>query len=256
MKSAFLWLGMAVIVAGCAGMRADRDTVYQVSTIDSLMAGNYDGIENFDTLRHHGDFGIGTFAGLGGEMVALDGRFYDCRYDGKVVPVMPGRRTPFASVTYFQADRIVDALSASSLDELGRELDRHITTVNVPWAVRIDGEFAYVKARSVPPQHKPYQPLIEVAKSQPEFEFRNIRGTLVGFRSPPWTKGVTLPGWHLHFISEDRTRGGHVLVVRFANLRAGLDACDAIHVALPHDAAFALTDLAADRQKELRQVEQ
>lgn len=256
MKCSFLAIGVAVLAAGCVGVRSDRDTVYQVSTIDSLMAGNYDGIESFDTLRRHGDFGIGTFAGLGGEMVALDGHFYDCRYDGKVVPVMPGRKTPFASVTFFDTDRAVNVLSASSLDDLARELDRHISTVNIPWAVRIDGQFTYVKARSVPPQHKPYPPLIEVAKSQPEFEFHNIRGTLVGFRSPPWTKGVTLPGWHLHFISDDRTRGGHVLVVQFTNVRARLDACDAIHIALPHDDAFARTDLAADRQKELRQVEQ
>jgi acetolactate decarboxylase len=256
MRSAFLCLSLAVLAAGCAVTETGRDTVYQVSTIDSLMAGNYDGIESFASLRRHGDFGIGTFAGLGGEMVALDGAFYDCRFDGKVVEVMPDWQTPFASVTFFQADRSVAGLSAAGLDELWRKLDSQITTVNLPWAIRIDGEFEYIKVRSVPPQKKPYPPLLEVAKAQPEFEFRKVRGTLVGFRSPPWTKGVNLSGWHLHFISADRSCGGHLLDARFADLTAKLDACDAIHIALPRDTAFAATNLSTDRQKELKQVEQ
>jgi acetolactate decarboxylase len=220
------------------------------------MAGNYDGIESLGRLRRHGDFGIGTFAGLGGEMVLLDGAFDDCRYDGKVVEAMPDWATPFASVTFFKADRTISGLSATHLDELWRELDRQLPTFNLPWAIRIDGEFEHVKVRSVPPQKKPYPPLAEVAKSQPEFEFDKIRGTLVGFRSPPWTKGVNVPGWHLHFISADRTGGGHLLDARFSNLTAKLDDGDAIHIALPRDAAFASTDLSTDRQKELKQVEQ
>ncbi|NLO29340.1 MAG: alpha-acetolactate decarboxylase, partial [Methanosarcina mazei] len=58
------------------------DVLYQVSTIDALLLGVYDGVLPVSDLKTHGDFGIGTFDGLEGEMLALDGNYYQIKTDG------------------------------------------------------------------------------------------------------------------------------------------------------------------------------
>ena len=69
------------------GTHADRETLYQVSTIDALMQGAYEGVQPVSEIRKHGDFGIGTFDALDGEMIVLDGTVYQAKADGKIYPV-------------------------------------------------------------------------------------------------------------------------------------------------------------------------
>ena len=83
---------------------AQRETLVQISTIDALLNGVYDGVITFGNLKQYGDFGIGTFEGLDGEMVAFDGNFYQVKADGIAYPVSDSMETPFASVTFFDAD--------------------------------------------------------------------------------------------------------------------------------------------------------
>lgn len=246
--------GIALLLLGGCATR-QRDTVYQVSTIDALLAGVYDGGVRFDELRRHGDFGIGTFDGLGGELVVLDGDLFDVRHNGRVVPVDPARRTPFAAVTYFDRRQTTPAMTVANLAQLSAALDAGISATNRPCAIRIDGCFRYVRTRSVPPQSKPYPPLAEVAKRQAVFEFRNVRGTLVGFRCPSWMKGVNVPGYHLHFITDDRSGGGHVLDLAFDDLSAWMDPCDSLSLVLPRSDAFGAVNLGQDRSRELERVE-
>ncbi len=241
------------LAAGCATPR--HGELYQVSTIDALLAGVYDGEVTFGELMRHGDFGIGTFDALGGEMVAVDGRAYDVRFDGHVVPVAPARRTPFAAVTFFDQTRTTPALSVTNIAQFAALLDTKLTATNQPYAVRLDGVFAYVRTRSVPPQRHPYPPLAEVAKSQAVFEFRNVRGTLVGFRCPAWLKGLNVTGYHLHFLTADRTAGGHVLDIAFSDLPVSIDACHTLTVELPRVGDFGAVNLTRDRGRELEQVE-
>jgi acetolactate decarboxylase len=100
-------------------------------------------------------------------------------------------------------------------------------------AVRFDGSFEFVRARSVPRQDPPYRPLAEVAAEQHVFSFKDVRGTLVGFRFPDYASGVEVPGYHLHFITEDRRRGGHVLDYRARSGRLRIDTSSELHVELP-----------------------
>lgn len=256
MKRSFvplLGLAMLALTEGCATPR--RDGIYQVSTIDALLAGVYDGEVTFGELMRHGDFGIGTFDALGGEMVAVDGRAYDVRYDGQAVPVAPTRRTPFAAVTFFERERQTAALSVTNLAQFAALLDSHLAATNQPCAVRIDGVFDYVRTRSVPPQHRPYPPLAEAARSQAVFEFRNVRGTLVGFRCPAWMKGVNVTGYHLHFLTADRRAGGHLLEISFKDLPVWLDTIHRLTVELPRGGDFGAVNLDQDRSRELNQVE-
>lgn len=253
MNPIFRPLPALLLLAGCVA--APRGTVYQVSTIDALLAGVYDGEVRFADLKSHGDFGIGTFDALGGEMVAVDGQYFDVRYDGRVQQVAPARRTPFAAVTFFEANRFTPAMTVTNLAHLTAQLDAAIPAANRPCAIRIDGVFHFVRTRSVPPQKPPYPPLAEVAKSQAVFEFHDVRGTLVGFRCPAWMKGVNVPGHHLHFLTADHTGGGHVLDVAFTDLTAGLDECSTVTVVLPGSAAFGAVNLNQDRSRELDRVE-
>ena len=253
MKSASRLLPVLLLLAGCS--TTPPGTIYQVSTIDALLAGVYDGEVRFAEVMPHGDFGIGTFDALGGEMVALDGHYFDVRFDGRVLPVDPARRTPFSAVTYFEAGRSTPALTATNLTQLTALLDVSIAATNLPCAIRIDGRFHFIRTRSVPPQRPPYPPLAEVAKAQAVFEFHDVRGTLLGFRCPAWMKGVNVPGYHLHFLTADRTGGGHVLDVAFTNLVAGLEECHTVTVVLPGSKTFGAVNFNQDRSREMERAE-
>jgi len=216
----------SLVLAGCAGGAAlqERETLYQVSTISLLMAGNYDGVQKLDALKTHGDVGIGTFNALDGEMVMLDGVVYRVKDSGKVERPADGETTPFSAVTFFDADVSQELGGVQGLDALKAQLEQWITQKNVFYALRIDGHFDTVKVRSVPRQEKPYPLLTEVTKNQPVFTYQNVEGTLIGFWCPEYVGGINVAGFHLHFLSGDRTQGGHVLDVSLANGKAMLDA--------------------------------
>ncbi|MGH3145828.1 MAG: acetolactate decarboxylase [Rubrobacter sp.] len=186
-------------------------TLFQTSTIDELLEGNYDGDVSFAELGDRGDFGLGTLNGLDGEMIALDGRFYQVRADGRARPVDGQTMTPFAVVTVFEPDIHKTLSEPVDFGALCGYLDRVLG--DEPWccAIRVDGHFDRMKTRSVPRQTQPYPPLLEVVESQPTFEFRDVEGSLVGFRFPLYAQGINVAGYHFHFITDDRDAGGHVM---------------------------------------------
>ncbi len=253
MKS-FIRLLLALVLA-TAARAADRETLTQFSTIPALLAGLYDGEWTCATVLTNGDLGLGTFDQLDGEMIVLDGRCYRTRSDGNVAPVAGGEKTPFACVTFFDADLVISNLTAGSLAEALTALDRKVPSPNLAYALRMEGVFALVKTRSVPAQQKPYRPLTEVVKTQPTFEWRNVRGTLLGFRCPAFAKELNVAGWHLHFITADRQHGGHVLDLRLANQTAQLDLTPALRQNLSTNAAYLQLDLSGDSTEAVRKVE-
>ena len=199
------------------GIKYPHHALFQTSTIDALLSGNYEGDVSFAELQAGGDFGLGTFEALDGEMVALDGDFYQVKADGRAYEVDGRLRTPFAVVTFFEPDLRQSLASPMGYADLCTYLDRIVGDAHVCHAVRVDGLFHYVKTRSVPRQRKPYPPLVEVVKHQPTFELRDTWGSLVGFRFPDYAQGLNVPGYHLHFVTEDRQAGGHLLACRMAH---------------------------------------
>ena len=247
------FLVLALLAA--AAWAADRDTIYQTAPIDALMAGVYDGDYAVGDLKQHGDTGVGTLNALDGELVCVDGQMFQVRVDGQVCPVPDSARTPFTIVTWLDRDISLKAVSATNIEEFTCILDHILPSSNLFYAVRADGEFAYVKTRSVPKQQKPYRPLVEAAKEQAVFEFKRVKGTLVGFRCPAFVKGINVPGYHFHFLTDDRKGGGHVLDLRATGLDVVLDPSDSIYLELPRQGDFTSADLSVDRQQELRRVE-
>ena len=255
-QPSFLIVVLLLFVAGCASPLPGGDTITQVSTIDALLAGAYDGDTPCAELLRYGDTGIGTFDDLEGEMVVLDAKLYQVKADGGVYTPPPVIETPFAAVCRFQSDMTVPLEGRLRYDDLREQIDGAVPNKNVFCAVTITGTFSHMKTRSVPAQKKPYPPLVEVTKHQSEFLMADVEGTIVGFRCPPYVKGINVPGYHLHFISADRRRGGHVLEFEMVSGRCDVDVLNKLYVVLPADgASLKDIDLSRDRGTELEQVE-
>jgi acetolactate decarboxylase len=138
--------------------------VFQSSTINALLKGIYDGDVTFGELKRNGDFGLGTINGLDGEMIGLAGTFYQIKADGVAYPVEDSVKTPFSVVSFFAPDDTLELDTADSYTQLKRHIDGLLPSQNIFYAIRIDGNFKYIKTRSVPGQQKPYPPLVEVVK--------------------------------------------------------------------------------------------
>lgn len=238
-------------------LHAEREhhVLFQASTIAALLEGAYDGDLTFAELAEHGDLGLGTLNGLDGEMIALDGRFYRTAVDGTVTDVPPGERTPFAVVTRFEPTVEDGIAGPCSHEELLARLDELAPPGAASCAVRLDGRFELVRARSVPRQQPPYRPLADLVAEQRVFELRDVEGTMVGFRFPDYAEGIEVSGYHLHFLTADRSRGGHVLDSRCGDLRARLDLSSELHVELPPGVDLADPDLAASTHAAVEAVE-
>ena len=229
--------------------------LFQVSTIDALLAGAYDGQTSIADLARHGDFGIGTFAALDGEMLAVDGVFYQVKADGVAYRAAPEAMTPFADVLPLESCASLDLPPGLTLAELDDWLDGKLGNLNLFYAIRIDGSFERMKTRAVPAQNKPYRPLAEVVKTQPVFDLGSVEGVLVGLRSPAFSRGISVTGYHWHFLTADKKAGGHVLDFKLARGSAKVDPVDGFDVRLPRGAGFGALDLARDRTRELDAVE-
>ncbi|MBN1553219.1 MAG: acetolactate decarboxylase [Phycisphaerae bacterium] len=249
----FVLLCFAAFLPGCD--EPGKDQMYQVSTLQALMLGLYDGDTTVEQLRQRGNHGIGTFNALHGEMALLEGKVYRVDSDGKVTEVSPETKTPFACVTMFEPDVEYPLSGGRDYEQLKTALDAWLPTTNLPYAVRITGTFQYVKTRSVPKQSKPYPPLAEVAKTQPTFEFENVEGIMLGFRLPEYLAGVNMAGYHLHFLTKDRKGGGHVLEFNASNAVVEADDCTGLFLKLPDAKTFTGVDLSEVKEEDIRAVE-
>ena len=229
--------------------------VFQASTIGALLDGAYEGELSFAELAEHGDLGLGTLDHLDGEMIALDGRFYRADVDGRINEVVPDARTPFGAVVWFEPSLELELSGPLGYAELSAEIDRAVPAGTPSLALRVDGRFDSVRARSVPRQRPPYRPLAEVVPDQHVFEFSDIEGSLVGFRFPDYSQGLEAAGYHLHFISADRARGGHVLDCEVRSGCARVDLSSDLHVGLPAGVDLADPDLSEATAEALAKVE-
>ena len=229
-------------------------TLYQVSTATALVEGIYQGAVQVAVLREHGNLGLGTFEGLDGEMVVVDGHFFQVRSDGSVREVQDNVLSPFAAVTAFSPDQSITLENCPDLSYLTSQFDALRKSDNFFYALRVDGTFDYIHARAMR-RTKEGIPLVQAAAVQPEFEFHNISGTLVGFWTPEYAKSLNVPGYHLHFVSADRTQGGHVLQCRGKNLRLQIQREGDYHIVLPETDDFLKANLRRDPTAALAKAE-
>lgn len=238
-----------------AGEVSVDDALVQFSLVAALATGDYvEGIPLRDVLVG-GDFGVGTFSRLDGEMIVLDGKIYQALADGTVRTADLKGTTPFAAVTFFTEDGRIENFAAATLDDLDEQLDRKLPRRNAPYAIRIDGDFTEVKLRSVPAQSPPFQPLVNVVKHQVTWQHRSLRGTLVGLRCPAWMGVLNVSGYHWHFLSEDHTIGGHVLACEFQQGSLRFDECTSLVVHLPQSSKFDEFDSSKVNEQDIDHIE-
>jgi acetolactate decarboxylase len=226
--------------------------MYQISTSSALVEGVYSGSVSSSTLLEHGDFGVGTFEGLDGEMVILDGEIY--QVGGSVQRRTDDFLVPFASVTHFTEDAEFQIEKFSSLKELAVACDPHRQSDNLFYALRVEGIFDTMHARAVHPVPKGTR-LLDAAETQFEFHFRDIEGTLVCLWSPRYSSSFSIPGYHFHFISKDRKQGGHVLDCSAQRLHACIQVVSQYEVRLPESGSFLTTNLDKDPASDLAKAE-
>jgi acetolactate decarboxylase len=207
-----LWRVLVLAFFAPPVLPAQAAEAYQVSTISSLLAGGYDGDTTVGQMLRHGDFGLGTFNGVDGEMMVLDGRVYRATVDGRTHLVASTELTPFAVVVPFRPHTSMPVGTGESLDQFEAALDALPYSASRVLAVRVDSRFQAVQIRSEPKQSPPYRPLVEVIKTQQVVHtLDDVQGTLMAFRFPAAASSVNVAGWHFHFLSADKTHGGHVL---------------------------------------------
>ncbi len=195
---------------------SSRDVIFQVAHLQSLLDGNYDGVYPISSLKNYGDFGLGTFDKINGEMIVLDGVVYQALGDGSVIIADDNELIPFANISYFDNDEQVDLDEDMNGEDIESFLNTKLEEKNFQdkmCLVRIDGTFSNMLVRSELAQNeKPYKPLAEVlATDERQFTYKNISGVLTAMYFPQTMEKLNATGWHFHFISNDKSKGGHVI---------------------------------------------
>jgi acetolactate decarboxylase len=245
----------AIIVQALERLLGDEDqTVFQTSTVNALMEGASTGDMTMGELKTHGDFGLGTFDGLDGEMIELDGKVFQVRADGHAHPVEDSARTPFATVSFFKADETARLDHPCDQAAMLTAVAAMLPSQNIFHAVRIEGRFGYVKTRAVAKQDKSVG-LEQAAREEPIFEFHDVEGTIVGFFTPDYLRGVNVPGYHLHFITADRSAGGHMLDCRTAGVTIKIHHTPEFELGAPGTEEFLKADLSRDHTAAIAKVE-
>ena len=236
----FAWAGSA---PGYAQVSEPKGTMFQVSTVTGLERGFFYPVTNVGQMRQHGDIGVGAFEGMEGELLIIDGQAYNAMYDGKVVPVPDNSPIVYGAAAFLTANRTESLQNISSYEQLQQSLEKLLPNRNIFYVFKIQATFNHLKVRRTAKQEKPYTGLAAVIKGQSTFEFNNIKGTLIGFRCPAYIQGIYAPGFHLHFISEDRQKGGHVLEANVASLTAQIGYLTQMHLLLPDNEGTRAVDL-------------
>jgi acetolactate decarboxylase len=228
--------------------------LFQTSTVQALLGGAFEGDVTLREVLEHGDLGLGTLDGLDGELIVLDGEAWKAELDGSLSRPDASAKTPYVVVVSFSPGPPVALRGPFDESELEAHLGRRMIAAQRPTAIRIDGRFQSVHVRSVPKQHPPYPPLAEVIAQQRVSELEDVSGTMIGFCFPDALDGIEMVGAHLHFMTDDRRRGGHVLSYTLLEGTALLDDAAELHVELP-PAVEAPAHGAALDQAALRRLE-
>ncbi len=240
------------------GLLAKDDAIHQVSLMQSFMHGEYDGVITVGELKSYGDTGLGTFEGVNGEMIVLDGVVYQASADGSINIMEDNETVPFSTVTPFDEDEKIPEISATSFEDLTAKLDKEIAKygTNNMYVAKIQGNFSNITVRSVEKQNKPYKEFTEVAKvDQKVFNYTNQSGTIVAVYFPEYMSELNMHGWHLHFLNDAKDKGGHVLALKMENGSGEMDTIQEFDMVLPHTDSFVKMNFSENMTDKINSVE-
>jgi acetolactate decarboxylase len=235
---------------------AHAHTLYQTSTMSALLDGIYDGSVTIAELLEHGDFGVGTFNHLDGEMVVNEGVCFHLYSSGEARVAGLAELTPFAAVTTFQADITFEVQSPTTRAELLERIDASVSSENLFYGIRVSGRFVSVSTRTATRQEAPYRPLAEATDDESEQTFDGKVGVLVGFRTPDYEQGISVAGYHLHFLNNEHTAGGHAFDFVLESGLVEISTVSEMRLSLPTSGPFLAADLhGRDMEAEIRKSE-
>ena len=188
---------------------SESDVLFQLAAFNTFSTGQYAGVMTYEELERHGDFGIGTFDGLDGEMVAVDGVFYQIPSSGIPREADPSQTAPYATITYFHPTQTYQ-VSNVNYEGLRTFLDEKLSDDAI-YAIKVHGVYSTIEARSPLKQIEPYPNITDALKTQALFNLTDASATAVGIYFPPNMDGVDYAGYHLHIITDDHVAGGHIL---------------------------------------------
>ncbi|MEJ2500789.1 MAG: acetolactate decarboxylase [Campylobacterales bacterium] len=233
---------------------ASKRPLYLCAPVNALVEGIYEENIPLSEIKRHGDFGLGTFDDLDGEMVMAEGTIYQITADGEARAVSEARHTPFAVVTFFEPTFTETFDETMEYEAFLARLDALLPSPNIFYAFRITGRFAQLRARSVPRQHN-YRPLSEAAHEQHEFVFDGAQGSLYGFFTPAFMASLNVPGLHLHFLDQERRRGGHLLSCRPENVTVEVQMIHRLELSLPMTHDYLTRNFERDTEADLEDAE-
>ncbi len=238
-----------------SGKSTKSSSVYLCAPVNALVEGIFEQKVPFSEVKKHGDFGLGTFDKLDGEMVMLDGAIYQIDGQGQVRVIEDeSAQTPFACVTYFNPLSVESLNETMGYDQFLQWLHTLMPSPNIFYAFRIEGLFNRVKVRSVSKQES-LRPLVEIAAEQSIFNFSKVRGTVAGFYTPSFMSSLNVPGLHLHFLSVDRTGGGHLLECEPEQVKVAVQLISRFEMSMPLTLDYLTWDFKRDIEKDLDKVE-
>lgn len=254
----FIIIGSLFSLSGCNGktnaVDLNPNSIFQYSTLSALLEGVYDGEMTIGELKKHGNYGIGTFNALDGEMVLYEGQCYKITSDSRVIKVSDSEKSPFAAICTFVPDTVIKVGRSLNLKEIKHYIDSVLPSNNLLYAYQISGSFDSIVTRSVPKQQKPYKRLIEAYKMQGVFTFTNQKGVLFGYKFPKYLKDVNMDDYHLHFLSIDKSKGGHLLNCVLSDGEISVAYIRNFSLRLPDNSYFNTT-VFANKKEELLKIE-
>jgi acetolactate decarboxylase len=230
--------------AGCSAAQDSGKLLFISGTYGALNRGNYDGDATVADLKRHGDFALGNFSGIDGEMLGLNGTYYQIGAQGKLSEAKDTWTVPNATVTFFKPDKTIALSKAGSYQEMQANISSQLPTPNIFYAMKVTGKFEWIKARTLTKMNKPYPstPYSTITQNEPTFEFRNVDSTLLIVVAPSYTGEIAYPGYHAHFINSDGKYGGHVIDCSIISGQAEVANLPNFTVNLPQSAVFYQAD--------------
>lgn len=231
--------------------------LYNYGVIDAFIGGLYKGTLPIKELKLKGDFGLGAPDMLDGELTMIDGKAYQTKSTGESVVLDDEHKTPFSSITFFKADTIFYVNSTIEHKNLLNKIKLSLKNKNAMYAVKITGDFDYVKTRAFPPvKEEPFPQLATILDRQQFFEYKNTAGTLIGYDFPEYLNDINASGFHFHFLSIDKKQGGHILDFKGKNLKIEIAELKSLELEAPNDKAFQDFKFNSKENDALKKVEQ
>ena len=254
-------ISLVTMLCSCGNTNSnvsDRETINQISLLQGLLDGDYYGSISIENIKKLGDIGIGTFDKLNGELIMIDGIVYRAKANCEIEVPKNDETIPFSNVTFFDNDFEEKVSNVSTFNDLVAILNKEVKKegTNNFYFARIDASFNKIKVRSEYAQSEPYKPLVKVLETdQVVKEFDNIEGTIVALYCPTYMKELNNYGWHMHFVSKDKTKGGHVFETDINSATIKYDITKNFAMKLPSNEKFESIDFSVDRQEEVESAE-